>query len=218
MGIKITRTPGFYLFIFLLAYIVAAGTEETMKYCSPLRFRACRNSPSPYIYLVCTVASALGFSTIENVGYTFGGGGEGVRPDFSQRMVTAYSRAVVAIAAHSICGGIVGLGLSRRYILGHEVGYFGIILPAVFVHGSFDFLQLLLVSAPIDPAVQALSVIFVDAAILILAAIYLWVGVRRLQLHRLREPELRGDRGDASEGDDEEKLLRNRAREQVCAP
>jgi hypothetical protein len=39
-GITIVRTPGLYLFLFLLSYIVAAGTEETLKYMTPMRFRA----------------------------------------------------------------------------------------------------------------------------------------------------------------------------------
>ena len=45
--------------------------EETLKYVTPLRFRACKHSACPYVYLVCAVACALGFSTVENIGYTF---------------------------------------------------------------------------------------------------------------------------------------------------
>jgi len=45
--------------------------EETLKYMTPLRFRACKHSACPYVYLVCAVACALGFSTVENIGYTF---------------------------------------------------------------------------------------------------------------------------------------------------
>jgi RsiW-degrading membrane proteinase PrsW (M82 family) len=157
-GISIQRTPGLYLFVFLLAFVVAAGTEETLKYLTPLRFRACKHSSCPYVYLVCAVACALGFSTVENIGYTFqasGGGGnngstavtwtpapnahmstptgaggletpvgshagageEDVALDFTARAYTAYSRAVVAIAAHSLFGALVGLGLTKRQII-----------------------------------------------------------------------------------------------------
>jgi len=152
-GISIKRTPGLYIFVFLLAFVVAAGTEETLKYLTPLRFRACKHSACPYVYLVCAVACALGFSTVENIGYTFqasgGGGGnngstawapapnthistpgaggvetavgshagageEDVALDFTARAYTAYSRAVVAIAAHGLFGALVGLGLTKR--------------------------------------------------------------------------------------------------------
>lgn len=67
-GVLVVRTPGLYIFLLLMSYVIAAGTEESLKYCVPLRFRACRHSPSPHIYLVTALAAALGFATIENIG------------------------------------------------------------------------------------------------------------------------------------------------------
>ncbi len=86
------RSPGFYLFLALLAYFVAAGTEETMKYCTPLRFQACKHSPSKYAYLICALAAALGFSTMENVGYAFNSTGEDGTSSLGARALTAYTR------------------------------------------------------------------------------------------------------------------------------
>jgi len=38
--------------------------------------------------------------------------------EFTVRAYTAYSRAVVAVAAHGLFGGLVGLGLTKRHVLG----------------------------------------------------------------------------------------------------
>eukprot|EP00961_Rhodomonas_salina_P089997 1210440-Rhodomonas_salina.1 len=53
-----------------------------------------------YLYaklLALTFVELWVSSSVENVGYTFSGGGQA---GFSERMITAYSRAVVAIMAH----------------------------------------------------------------------------------------------------------------------
>jgi hypothetical protein len=38
--------------------------------------------------------------------------------EFAARIYTAYSRAVVALAAHGLFGGLVGIGLTKRHVLG----------------------------------------------------------------------------------------------------
>jgi len=74
---------------------------------------------SHYIYMVCCLSTALGFSTSENIGYTLQARpGTGVVQGLSDRAFTAYSRAVVAIAAHGVCGGLVGAGLTDKHVLG----------------------------------------------------------------------------------------------------
>ena len=203
-GISIFRTPGLYLFIFLLAYVVAAVTEETLKYMAPLRFRACRHSACPYVYLVCATACALGFSTVENIGYTFqsagappaaphseaasaevdmatSSGGAGVE-DLTARAYTAYSRAVVAVAAHGVFGGLVGLGLTKKHVLGQPLRPWQILLPSVLAHGTFDFQQMLLALEVWDEHLQAVLVVVLDALLLLAAFVYLWRQVARLPL------------------------------------
>ncbi len=71
---------------------MAAGTEETLKYFTPLRFKACKHSASKYAYLVCALAAALGFSTMENVGYAFNATGEDGKDSLGARALTAYTR------------------------------------------------------------------------------------------------------------------------------
>ena len=69
--------------------------------------------------MVCCLSTALGFSTSENIGYTLQARpGTGVVQGLSDRAFTAYSRAVVAIAAHGVCGGLVGAGLTDKHVLG----------------------------------------------------------------------------------------------------
>ena len=202
-GISVTRTPGLYLFIFLLAYVVAAGTEEMLKYLTPLRFRACTHSACPYVYLVCALACALGFATVENMGYTFqarhdgapfasgnsttaagAGEGEGEAAAFAARAYTAYSRAVVAIMAHGLFGGLVGLGLTRRHVVGLPLRWWQILAPAVLAHGSFDFQQMLLALEVWEEGLQGGLALALDGGLLLACAGYLWRQVRALPLLR----------------------------------
>lgn len=218
-GISIVRTPGLYLFLFLLTFVVAAGTEETLKYMTPLRFRACRHSACPYVYLVCATACALGFSTVENMGYTLqaSSGGPGPPPprqpepvgplapstassavhlgtsseggasggedlDLAARAYTAYSRAVVAVAAHALFGALVGLGLTKKHVLGQPLQAWQILLPSVLAHGTFDLQQMLLVLLVWDEEMQTVLTVLLDGLVLLAAALYLWRQLARLPL------------------------------------
>ena len=207
-GITIVRTPGLYFFIFLLAYVVAAGTEETLKYVTPLRFRACRHSACPYVYLVCATACALGFSTVENIGYTFQASGQQPQApnsdaqsaalnvtsipatasgsdgldEFAARAYTAYSRAVVAIAAHGLFGGIVGLGLTKKHVLGRPLHAWQVLLPSVLAHGTFDVQQMLLALEVWNVDTQGLLIVVLDGVLLLAAAVFLWRQIKGLPL------------------------------------
>lgn len=191
-GLTVARTPGFYLFLLLLSYLVAAGVEESLKYCAPQRLRACRNSPSPYVYLVAALACALGFATAENIGYTFGSAGDANTSDLAARAGTAYSRAVVAIAAHGICGALVGLGLTRRHVLGERRSYLQVLLPSVAVHGTFDAQQMLIIFLITGETAQTATVLVLNTLVLVLAAIFLHHSLKGLRLDRFRsEPVAR---------------------------
>ncbi|EKX38164.1 hypothetical protein GUITHDRAFT_115711 [Guillardia theta CCMP2712] len=179
-GIVIKRSPGFYLFIALMAYVIAAGTEESLKYFTPLRFQACRNSSSKFVFLVCAVSCALGFSTVENMGYAMGSRGEEGQASLSARAYTAYSRAVVAITAHGVCGGLVGVGLTKKHVLGKSWGFPRILLPSLLVHGTFDFQQLLIAVLVWNVEVQNICVVVLNSIVLVGASV--WYAVKGLDL------------------------------------
>ena len=98
----VKRSVGYFFFLFLMSYLIAGGTEEAMKYRLLRRVRNHRPEFSEWKvyfwisfffsflfrsllsrrchdaqgYLVYAVAPALGFSTVENVGYSFQGGAD----------------------------------------------------------------------------------------------------------------------------------------------
>ena len=98
------------------------------------------------------------------------------------RAYTAYSRAVVAIAAHALFGGLVGLGLTKRHVLAAPLRYHHILLPSVLAHGTFDFQQMLLAIEVWDEQTQSILVIILDAVLLLFAAVYLLRQVATLSL------------------------------------
>jgi RsiW-degrading membrane proteinase PrsW (M82 family) len=63
---------GVIIFIFFMAFVVAAGVEETMKH---FVVRCCQfpsTLKDPHSVLVYLLAAALGFATAENIEYVFG--------------------------------------------------------------------------------------------------------------------------------------------------
>ena len=112
---------------------------------------------------------------------TTSSGGEGVE-DLTARAYTAYSRAVVAVAAHGVFGGLVGLGLTKKHVLGQPLRSWQILLPSVLMHGTFDFQQMLLALEVWDEKTQTVLIVVLDALLLLAAFVYLWRQVARLPL------------------------------------
>lgn len=128
----------------LMAYVVAAGVEETMKhfivrccqYPSPLK--------DPHTVLVYLMAGALGFATCENIEYVFGSQRSPI-PGTSMlvgEMLVLLMRILMPI--HVICSVLQAANLSKVLIGEEQMGLFQILLPAYLLHGTFDFILFLL--------------------------------------------------------------------------
>jgi RsiW-degrading membrane proteinase PrsW (M82 family) len=91
-------------------------------------------------YIVYAVAPALGFSTVENVGYTVEAAGQGV----GQGVLAAVMRVLVATPLHCLTGYLLGIGFARREVFGEPLKWYHIMAVPVFVHGFFDFFQFVL--------------------------------------------------------------------------
>lgn len=126
--------------LFLMAFVVAAGVEETMKH---FAVRCCRfPAPlkDPQMILVYLVSAALGFATAENIEYVFG-----VRQSpipgtsrFVGELIVLAMRLLMPI--HLICAVIQSANLSR-VVLGIYPHWplARVLLSAVVLHGSFDY-------------------------------------------------------------------------------
>ena len=125
---------------FVMAYVIAAGVEETMKHfivrCQqfggPLR--------SPYVITIFMVSGALGFATAENLSYVFSTRespipGTGI---LVGEITVLFLRVLMPI--HLICAVFQGSNLTK-IVMGQapEMTLFKLLLPGLFLHGTFDF-------------------------------------------------------------------------------
>lgn len=102
------------LLLFLNAFVVAAGVEETMKH---FVVRCCSfpaGLKDPQSVLVYLVAGALGFATAENIEYVFGSGEESAVPGasiFVGELMVLLMRVLMPV--HVICSVMQATNLSK---------------------------------------------------------------------------------------------------------
>ena len=130
--------------LILMSFVVAAGVEETMKH---FIVRCCQFPSSlrdPSTILVYMVAGALGFATAENIEYVFGTTTSPI-PGTSQFVGELLVLLIrVCMPVHVICSVIQASSLSKM-LMGHQtLSLFYILLPAILLHGTFDFVLFLL--------------------------------------------------------------------------
>lgn len=125
--------------IFLVSFVVAAGVEETLKYfavrgCyfySPLR--------SPSTIMVYLLSGALGFATAENILYVFGSGGPllpGASPWVGEALVLLVR---ICVPLHAVCALVQANSMARAVLRKDRFSLLFILLPAITLHGNFDF-------------------------------------------------------------------------------
>ncbi|RLN38436.1 hypothetical protein BBJ28_00002060 [Nothophytophthora sp. Chile5] len=207
MGLQVDKTAGYYVFLLMLAFVVAGLVEEYLKFwliqgaccccgaktpsmpaftalkqrqqrqqyhgairgclCHPSRllFFHRQHANHSFVVFLAVIAGALGFSVLENTGYSF------AASTFGDKVFTAAMRGVASTSLHCICAGITGVRLAER-LLAHRAGggeergsgaaradlgrwrtKLAIIYPAVLVHGVFD-VQLFLLAALVTEEMQ----------------------------------------------------------------
>jgi len=131
--------PLLLLLCFVFAFVVTSAVEETMKH---FIVRCCQYTQAPrnqYTILIYMMAGALGFSTAENIGAVFG---------YSSKLLPGASSFVnelfglglrVLLPIHVICAGIQAINTSKRDLEARNVKIWHILLPAILLHGMFDF-------------------------------------------------------------------------------
>jgi RsiW-degrading membrane proteinase PrsW (M82 family) len=151
----------------VMAFVIAAGVEETMKHFAA---RCCRftgagegagipRGSSPQAVLVCLLTAALGFATAENLEYVFGlqasvsGRGHGALALLLGELAVLALRLLMPV--HLICAVLQAANLSQVLLdinigLGIGVGVAAsmslprLLLSAIALHGAFDFVLFLL--------------------------------------------------------------------------
>eukprot|EP00544_Gedaniella_sp_CCMP2646_P012622 CAMPEP_0202485104 /NCGR_PEP_ID=MMETSP1361-20130828/4020_1 /ASSEMBLY_ACC=CAM_ASM_000849 /TAXON_ID=210615 /ORGANISM="Staurosira complex sp., Strain CCMP2646" /LENGTH=401 /DNA_ID=CAMNT_0049113917 /DNA_START=433 /DNA_END=1638 /DNA_ORIENTATION=- len=142
--------PLFCFFTFLNAFVVAAFVEETCKYFgfwmvetpdlndSSLFGRVSKESKGVGI-TIAMVATALGFACCENLLYVF----VYSPPSLVNEVTTLLARSIFPI--HPLAAALQSIGVCRRDLEGDcKVGLGRILFPAIMLHGSFDFLLMVM--------------------------------------------------------------------------
>ena len=120
--------------------MIAAGVEETMKYFAVKCCRQFRPLRSPHAVLVCLMAAALGFATSENIEYVFGspvGTSQSRDAVFLGEITTLVARLLMPV--HVICSVLQAANFSRVVLNMKYMSTPLVLLPAIVLHGSFDF-------------------------------------------------------------------------------
>ncbi|KAG7390705.1 hypothetical protein PHYBOEH_006933 [Phytophthora boehmeriae] len=225
MHLKLDKTFGYYVFMLGLAFVVAALVEEFLKFwmvqaikrkqerpqyqgallrgwmCHPSRLLYFHRPHANHAFVVflAVVASALGFSVMENTAYSL------VAPTFSEKIATAALRSISSTPLHCICGGITGVRLADR-LLAHRQGggeergssavrsdlgqlrtKLAVIFPAVLVHGIFDaqlFLLMSLVTEEMEKAHPTLYGVVLPTIFSVIVLVSSFVYLRR-KLHAM---------------------------------
>jgi RsiW-degrading membrane proteinase PrsW (M82 family) len=135
----------FGIFTFLNAFVVAALIEEVSKYFGffmvehpDLEEGQTRQSRGAGI-TVAMVSTALGFACCENLLYVF----VYTPPSIANEVATLVARSIFPV--HPLAAAIQSIGVCRRDLEGNRSYQLGrIILPALVLHGSFDFVLMLM--------------------------------------------------------------------------
>lgn len=133
------------LSLFVMAFVVAAGVEESMKH---FVVRCCQFPTAltnPHTILVYLLAGALGFATAENIEYVFSQSGDasiGSITLLEGELLILLMRVLTPV--HAICSVIQAAAMSKFVIARQEPNLLMILLPAVALHGTFDFVLFLI--------------------------------------------------------------------------
>ena len=178
---SVELTPGVYVLLFIIAYISAGLVEESMKYV--LTSRISRVTPGyrdKRGFLLYAVAGAVGFSTIENIGYSF----QTLSP-WWQVLLGVAVRVFISSPVHVACALLVGIGVVRREVFGQRVPLWRILCLPVLLHGSFDFF--LMLGAVLLPS-DGWELLVVEIVVVVVIAVLLVTALVIEKRHIAGEP------------------------------
>lgn len=132
------ESPQLFLFLFLLAFVSAGIVEESLKYYLTNSIRKQRPAYRRLRgFLLYACAAALGFSTVENIGYVLGGAHSDYT--FLGIALNALGRTCISTPLHVMTGYLIGLQVIRRDLLHEPLNLTQVMGWSVAFHGAFDF-------------------------------------------------------------------------------
>ncbi|UJR19765.1 hypothetical protein I4U23_022899 [Adineta vaga] len=168
-NLQVDKNFGFYLFLFLLAFLMAAGLEELLKYqmVNRMKRNICTN------YQLYVITASLSFSTMENLAYQISAG---LHPDSTilDLFYSALTRIFLSIPIHCLCGYLISLRMIRRDIFKQSLSLWNILKWSMFLHGNFNFWILLIAIHSSDSS----SIVW-NTLVVIFTAVVGYIVVRR---------------------------------------
>jgi RsiW-degrading membrane proteinase PrsW (M82 family) len=140
------------------------------------------------------LSAALGFATLENISYVMQ-----TKGDINDQLLVLFVRWLCPV--HVICAVIQAVNLSKAALRMEKLSLFRVLLPAILVHGSFDFTLFLTDVLAILPDTNLVALfactITISVLIVIGSTIYACVSFKRLQAaYESRWSSLRADDGE----------------------
>jgi RsiW-degrading membrane proteinase PrsW (M82 family)/GNAT superfamily N-acetyltransferase len=164
-------TGGGLPYIFVLAYIIVAFSEEFSKFLM-LRFYAYRKKSfdEPFDGIVYSVMVSMGFATIENIGYVYNYG-----------IGTGILRMFLSVPAHASFAVLMGfhVGMAKFNPATRQEHFVKGLLLAVFFHGTYDCFLFL--------SENHMLTRYISGGVLVLGALVSYFIAIRLSLRAIRQ-------------------------------
>ena len=174
-------TVGFYILLFVLAYISAGCCEEGMKYVLATRVkRWTPNFRNREGFLLYALAGALGFSTVENIGYAF----NSLTPWYAP-LVGVLTRVLISTPIHLACAYLVGIGVVRREVYGEPLPLWRVLGLPILLHGSFDF-SLMIAAVNMDS--DSVELLIIECVVVAVTAAVFALAIWRERKHIAADP------------------------------
>jgi len=156
------------------AFIVAALCEESLKYYLIQYFPGHAKVVRTYDIVVLATVGALGFATLENVGYIFSNANKGA-------FMVAAMRAVLAVPLHAGTGMLMGLVIAKGVVGEYPTNYFKVLFFPWLVHGLYDFVLMFTAAVEEREDMDGIGVITVLSLILpVVVLVYSGYTIRNL--------------------------------------
>lgn len=148
-------TSSVVIYALFVSFLVAALCEESLKYFLVTVYpNGIQGVRCAYGVVVLSAAGALGFATLENVGYVF-------QSTSTRSLAIAVMRALLAVPLHGATGIIIGLNVAAPLLSRDTAACYGVLALPVLIHGCYDSLLMLTLGleGSTGPAVHALGAV-----------------------------------------------------------
>ncbi|KAI6086268.1 protease prsW family-domain-containing protein [Hypoxylon rubiginosum] len=134
---QMSRQWQYWAFMLTFAFCAASIPEELLKYAGLMYARRRGRVAHEHSYVTLGAAAALGFSTVENIGFAYAAAAQ--NQGYGELLLTAFERVVVGTPMHVMGGVLIGIAAARRDFRGEDVSLAEILRVPVLVHGVWDF-------------------------------------------------------------------------------